>query len=156
MTQVRVRNAVFDDCAALADMRLRSIARLCSPDHSGNAAAIEAWAGDSGPSKFVEMLDHPEVTLLIAEIEGKRAGLGSSLRDTVTLNYVDPDFRFMGVSKAIMSALEADMVAHGVSKARLFSTRTALPFYLSIGWTITGEGTPKQGTPMSKQLAPPA
>jgi GNAT superfamily N-acetyltransferase len=53
--------------------------------------------------------------------------------DEVTLNYVSPDARFRGVSRALLRALEARARARGNSGCRLSGTETARRFYRSAG-----------------------
>jgi GNAT superfamily N-acetyltransferase len=74
-------------------------------------------------------------------------------------NYVSPDARFRGVSRAMLAALEARAMERGNARCTLVSTETARRLYLSAGYTEDGPGQRKQGSagsfPMSKPLAPP-
>jgi GNAT superfamily N-acetyltransferase len=74
----------------------------------------------------------------------------------ITLNYVAPDARFRGVSRALLSALEARAVERGNRRCTLTSTETAHRFYQSAGYVDDGAPTGKFGTgsgyPMSKQI----
>ncbi|MGB3335713.1 MAG: GNAT family N-acetyltransferase, partial [Devosia sp.] len=127
-----------------------SIRQLCGADHQQDEVAIAAWVG--GPDKFVRLLQRPEAVLVVAELDGALAGLAGFSGDSVTLNYVHPDFRFRGVSKALMREVEARLAAAGVAIGRLDSTHTALSFYRAIGWVETGVGSPDRGIPMTKRL----
>jgi GNAT superfamily N-acetyltransferase len=51
----------------------------------------------------------------------------------ITLNYVAPEARFRGVSKALLRQLEADAKALGIAQSSLESTETALRFYRDLG-----------------------
>lgn len=145
-----IRAATLDDAAAMAELRQASIRQLCGADHHDDPAAIADWVG--GPDKFVRLLQRSETTLIVAEIDGALAGLAGFSGDGVTLNYVHPQFRFRGVSKALMQEVEARLAAAGVMVGRLDSTVTALPFYRAIGWVETGTGSPGQGIAMRKRL----
>lgn len=134
----------------MALLREASIRQLCSADHRDDPAVIAAWVG--APDKFVHLLGQPGTVLIVAELEGRMAGLAGLSGDTVTLNYVHPQFRFRGVSKALIGALEARLATAGVAVGRLNSTVTALPFYRSIGWAEVGDVSPDQGIPMQKRL----
>ncbi len=57
----------------------------------------------------------------------------------ITLNYVLPEARFRGVSKAVLSALEAYLRAEGHVRSTLSSTRTAHRFYREAGYVGAGE-----------------
>ena len=52
----------------------------------------------------------------------------------ITLNYVSPDARFRGVSKALIERLEAQARELGLDRCALNSTGTARQFYLSLGY----------------------
>ena len=74
----------------------------------------------------------------------------------ITLNYVAPDARFRGVSRALLRALEARALAGGNSRCTLTSTETAHRFYRSGGYVDDGASAGKFGAsasyPMSKVL----
>ena len=74
----------------------------------------------------------------------------------ITLNYVSPDARFRGVSRALLGALEARAVARGNTRCTLTSTETARRFYHAVGYTEIGVPIGKFGTtgsyPMTKNL----
>ena len=63
----------------------------------------------------------------------------------VLLNYVSPDARFRGVSRALLKALEARASARGAAVCGLESTETARRFYRSNGYAETGAATRKFG-----------
>ena len=76
----------------------------------------------------------------------------------VTLNYVAPDARFRGVSRALLRALERRAIERGNLRCTLTSTETARRFYLANGYVEEGHLPGKFGTrasyPMSKPLSP--
>jgi GNAT superfamily N-acetyltransferase len=77
----------------------------------------------------------------------------------ITLNYVSPDARLRGVSRALLTALETRAGERGNRRCTLLSTETAHRFYRSAGYVVDGPPQRKFGTtssyPMSKQLAAP-
>lgn len=77
--------------------------------------------------------------MLVAEMDGAVAAVGClNSADEIGLNYVAPQARFRGVSKALLKGLEAEMVALGTATGRLKSTQTAHRFYLAQGWEDLG------------------
>ncbi|WP_454624261.1 GNAT family N-acetyltransferase [Bradyrhizobium cenepequi] len=76
---------------------------------------------------------------------------------TIGLNYVSPDARFRGVSRALLRALEARAAERGNDRCNLISTETARRFYLSNGYVEDGPPVAVFGTsssyPMTKSLA---
>jgi GNAT superfamily N-acetyltransferase len=81
-----------------------------------------------------------------------------SVTDTgeITLNYVSPDARFRGVSRALLGAFEARAIQRGNLRCVLISTETARRFYHANGYVEDGPVARKFGTcasyPMSKPL----
>ncbi|WP_244617249.1 GNAT family N-acetyltransferase [Pleomorphomonas diazotrophica] len=71
------------------------------------------------------------------------------------LNYVTPEARFRGISKAILRSLEAYLRDLVHTECRLTSTETAHAFYLAMGYGDAGEPDLRRsvsGRPMHKLL----
>lgn len=145
-----IRDALPADAAAMTAVRAASIRDLCAPDHGGDAATIARWIGPD--DKFDKLLAQPDLTLIVVEVDGQIVGLGGVSGEWVVLNYVHPAFRLQGISKAIMQALEARMVAQGIAVGFLDSTATAVQFYQSIGWLADGPFDRDVGQPMQKSF----
>jgi GNAT superfamily N-acetyltransferase len=77
----------------------------------------------------------------------------------ITLNYVSPDARFRGESRALLMALETRAQERGNRRCTLLSTETAHRFYRAARYIDDGPPQGKFGTtssyPMSKELAAP-
>ena len=86
------------------------------------------------------MMNNPNQTVWVAEVSGEIAAVGAVVGDTIVLNYVAPEHRFQGVSKALLAGMEDSFRNAGISVAELVSTRTALRFYLASGWSELGPG----------------
>jgi GNAT superfamily N-acetyltransferase len=74
----------------------------------------------------------------------------------INLNYVSPDARFRGVSRALLCALEARAAERGNARCTLISTETAHRFYRAHGYSDEGPPVGEFGTtggyPMAKVL----
>ena len=80
------------------------------------------------------MVKTAEELLLVAVEGGAILGVGSVTdAGEITLNYVAPDSRFRGVSRALLGALEMRAAERGYTRCTLTSTETAHRFYLSGG-----------------------
>lgn len=145
-----IRDAVPADAAAMAALRAASIRTLCTPDHGGDETTIARWIGPA--DKFDKLLQQPDLTLIVVDVDGEMAGLGGMSGEWVVLNYVHPDFRLKGISEAVMLALESRMVAQGILMGYLDSTETAVRFYEAIGWSKSGPFDRDIGQPMEKRL----
>jgi GNAT superfamily N-acetyltransferase len=87
-------------------------------------------------------------------IEGQRiAGVAAVQADGgVLLNYVAPEARFKGASKSLMHDIDVWASHRGLQWLTLESTATALRFYLSNGWTLTGPPQPGFGVTMRNPM----
>ncbi len=136
---MRIRDAVAEDAAAAAMVLRRSITELCTADHQGRAERLEPWLANKTPENVAAWIAAKGTRIVVAEAGGAILGVGgASARGEILLNYVSPDARFRGVSKAVLDALEAWLVTGGVDIFRLSSTATARQFYLDRGYLETG------------------
>ena len=113
----------------------------------------------------IETLAQPEMHFFACAVDGKIVGCGGMWMHgdyaEVKRVYVEPSARGLGLSKKIMSALEADALAHGVRVARLETgiyQPEALGLYRRLGYADCGSfGDYPANDPMSvfmeKQLA---
>jgi GNAT superfamily N-acetyltransferase len=154
---ISVRPANAADVPAMSRVLTRSITELCAADHRDDPALVARWTANKSVAGVEKMLASEGVTLLVAERDGTIAAVGAIIEpDTIGLNYVDPDHRFAGVSKALLEAMEGELRARGIREARLHSTRTAHEFYLGAGWEDSGppeDGFGMRDYPMRKTLA---
>ena len=154
---IRVRLAEAKDVEAMSRVMTRSIAELCAADHGGDPETIAGWTRNNTPQGVAQMLANPQLSLFVAEIGGHVGAVGAIAGpDTVALNYVSPDHRRRGLSRALLARMEAEMAARGTDLAWLTSTRTALEFYRAHGWQDAGPpelGHDVSGYPMTKRLA---
>ena len=153
-----VRPAAEADVPDMSRVLIASITELCGPDHGGAPERLATWTANKTPEGVARMLADPDLRVLVAELDGRVAGVGAALpgKGEVSLNYVDPAVRFRGVSKALLVALEAELREQGVIDAELTATNTARKFYHAAGWS--DDAAPVacmggQGHRMRKRLA---
>lgn len=133
------RGRTADADAAIATLR-RSITELCGQDHQGEAGALAAWLGNKTVATWGAWIARKDAVVLVAERAGSIAGGGmADLCGTILLNYVHPDARFSGVSKAMLTALENGSRRQGNRACRLESTKTARAFYERCGYLPEGD-----------------
>jgi len=99
----------------------------------------------------------PDNSLLVAVEDGSVVAVGSVTDGgKINLNYVSPDARFRGVSRALLGALEARASERGNTRCTLISTETARRFYRANGYSEKGAPVGEFGTtagyPMAKLL----
>ncbi len=126
--------------AAVRTLR-RSITELCVADHQNEAGKLEPWLRNKTVADWANWLERDDAVVFVAERDGEVVGVGATaLRGEILLNYVHPDARFAGVSKAMLAALEAVLRGQGVARSRLKSTVTARAFYEGRGYIPDASG----------------
>jgi GNAT superfamily N-acetyltransferase len=154
---MQIRDAVPEDADAACETIRRSIGELCTADHGNDPEILTRWLGNKRPDIFQSWIANPDASLLVAVEDGHVLAVGGVTNaGEITLNYVSPDARFRGVSRAMLRALEARTAERGNTHCRLHSTETARRFYLANGYTEVGPPAGKFGTtssyPMTKTL----
>lgn len=134
---IAVRPARPDDVPDMSRVLIASITELCAADHGNGAERLASWTANKTPDGVKAMFAQPGLSLLVGVLDGRVAAVGAMIpaNGEIALNYVDPAARFRGVSKALLSTMEAELRRQGVAEARLTSTITARAFYHAVGWT---------------------
>ena len=155
---MEIRDAVPADAPAACEVLRRSIIELCVADHHDDPAILERWLANKTPEIIASWIAQAASSMLVAVEAGVILAVGAVTdAGEVRLNYVSPDGRFRGVSRAMLRALESRAIERGNSCCTLFSTETARRFYRDAGYVETGPPHGTFGTtgsyPMSKRLA---
>lgn len=155
---MNIRDAVISDAPQMVEVMQRSISELCAADHENDPAKLKAWLANKTIETVVRWIGGEGASYLVAENDGVLLAVGGVF-DTgeISLNYVSPDARFRGVSKAMLQELEHRAFRHGNLRTTLNSTITAQRFYEQSGYVVTGPSPGKFATaggfPMSKWLS---
>jgi GNAT superfamily N-acetyltransferase len=132
---VIIRRATAADAEQGATVLRRSIVELCHADHGGDPAAIAAWTANKTPHDWRAWLQRDDIALIVAVEDDRVLGVGLvSDRGEIRLNYVSPDARLRGVSKALLTHMERWARDRGVERMTLESSRTGERFYLASGY----------------------
>ncbi|MPZ55993.1 MAG: GNAT family N-acetyltransferase [Rhizobiales bacterium] len=149
------RKAHMEDAEVACLVVRRSITELCAADHKGDARTLDLWLANKTAENMRRWINQHHVFVAIegAQIFGVGAIMSSG---EIILNYVSPEARFRGVSKGLITRLEAQAADLAVDMITLQSTATARRFYLSAGYKETGPPTKGFGItfgyPMAKAL----
>ena len=154
---ITIRDAAPDDAQAASQVLRESISQLCVADHRNDPAILNAWLANKTPETVAAWAKQKGRSLLLAVKDDAVLAVGGVTdAGEITLNYVAPEARFRGVSRALLRALEARAAERGNSRCTLTSTETAHRFYQSAGYVDDGAPQGKFGTaasyPMSKQI----
>ena len=132
---MEIRLAREDDSAAACQTMRRSITELCVADHKNDPTILARWLANKTPKNFLAWMARPDNFLLVAVEDGAVLSVGCVTDGgEITLNYVSPDARFRGVSRAMLKALEQRARACGNGRCTLTSTGTARRFYRAAGY----------------------
>jgi GNAT superfamily N-acetyltransferase len=98
----------------------------------------------------------PDNSVLVAVARGTILAVGLVTdAGEVRLNYVSPDAKHRGISRALLRALETRAQQRGNVRCRLTSTATARRFYHANGYVEDGRLDGKFGTPASYAMSKP-
>jgi GNAT superfamily N-acetyltransferase len=133
--RMEIRVAHTGDAEQACMVLRRSIQELCHADHNGDAARLADWLSNKTPENVAAWIRNPQSLVFVA-VEGETILGVAAMTKTgkITLNYVSPDARFRGISKALIDRLEAQARELGLDRCTLNSTETARQFYLSRGY----------------------
>ncbi len=133
--RMEIRVARTEDAEQACRVLRRSIQELCHADHNGDAARLADWLFNKTPENMAAWIRNPQNLVFVAT-EGETILGVAAMTNTgkITLNYVSPDARFRGISKALIDRLEAQAQELGLDRCTLNSTETARKFYLSLGY----------------------
>ena len=133
--RMEIRVARTEDAEQACMVLRRSIQELCHADHNGDATRLADWLFNKTPENMAAWIRNPQSLVFVAT-EGETILGVAAMTNTgkITLNYVSPDARFRGVSKALINQLEAQARELGLDYCTLNSTETARRFYLSLGY----------------------
>ena len=134
----------------------RSIVELCHADHRGDAAVLEKWLANKTPDNITKWIMRADNNVFVAERDGEILGVAAVTdRGEILLNYVSPDARFCGITKALLARMEAVARARGNTECTLTSTATAHRLYLEAGYRDRGAPPSGMGVAtMVKRLTP--
>lgn len=147
---MKIRRAKAADADEGIAVLKRSIVELCVADHGGDPNKVAEWTANKSKEMWLAWCAQEATSLFVALGEARIVGVGM-MKDNgeILLNYVSPDARFTGVSRALLSRMEAEARGLGLACCVLESTETAREFYRTAGYE-SEQGSP---TRMTKYLS---
>lgn len=150
---MQIREASVEDAVEACQVVRRSIAELCHADHQDDPIVLKKWLNNNTSNNMRSWIADPDSYVVVATEGAAIIGVGAiTSSGEITLNYVSPDTRFRGVSKAILNQLEARARELGNNTCALTSTETARRFYLSAGYVQFGPPEPSIGKGLSYRM----
>ena len=107
---MQIREARIEDAVEACHVVRRSIAELCLVDYQDDPAVLQKWLANKTPANLRSWISGPDNHVFVATDGEAILGVASvTTGGEITLNYVSPDARFQGVSKALLKHLEASL-----------------------------------------------
>ena len=132
---ITVRKARVEDAPEAVETLRRSITELCIADHGYSQGTLEGWLANKTEDQWCDWIDRPDISVFVAELDRSVRGVGLIAHTgEVRLNYVHPETRLRGISRALLSAMEDEALRRGLTRCFLESTKTALRFYRANGY----------------------
>ncbi len=157
---ITLRPYAATDASALTSLYRASVRQIAAADYS--LPQILAWAPDLvDEGRFGQECEAKSTW--VAEVVAKIAGF-SDLEDDghVDMLYVHPDFRRIGVARALLQHIEKLARSRGVRRLYTEASITARPVFEAMGFrmispqTVTIRGASLRNYRMEKPLGPPA
>jgi GNAT superfamily N-acetyltransferase len=149
--KLEIRAAHLGDAEEICVIARRSITELCVADHDNDARVLDAWLGNKTITNVQSWISSNPSGVFVAVTDRVVCGVAVILPSgEVVLNYVSPDARFKGASKALMTRLEKRGGELGLDRITLVSTVTAHRFYRRLGYADFGEPVLFAGKPAFK------
>jgi GNAT superfamily N-acetyltransferase len=135
---MHIREFRIEDAVGACQVLRRSIVELCTADHRNDAVIQDRWLKNKTPASVASWISQPNSHVFVAvDDEGAILAIGAvTSAGEITLNYVSPDARFQGISRALLERLEVRAQELGNFVCTLTSTGTARRFYLSSGYVV--------------------
>src|SRR4051812_47415127 len=115
---MQVRCAHDGDADEAANVVRWSITELCAAEYRGDTQVLARWLANKTPEDFRRWIGSADRSVCVAaRADEWLAAVGMvAWRGEILLNYVAPEARFLGGSKALvahMEAMEGHLRAHG-------------------------------------------
>ena len=151
---MEIRDAVACDAKEACEVLRRSIKELCAADHGNDPAILARWLANKTRDNVAVWIARPDASVLVAAESGAIVAVGMVTdAGEILVNYVSPEARFRGVSRALLAALESRAAERGAPECRVESTETAHRFYRARGYVEDGAPSGKFGMSAGYRMA---
>jgi GNAT superfamily N-acetyltransferase len=148
------------DAGIISRIIERSIRIGCARDHRNHPLTVATWTHNKTIEHIQPWLIDPRFYLNIALLQDKPIGVAmASTSGKVAFCYVQPEWFRRGAGQALVRDLEDWLIAQGLQRARLNSTRTSEAFYRHLGYQPFAQSfmvAGLQAIPMHKGLPSPS
>lgn len=153
------RYATINDVIGVKQVILESI-KNCFDDHHGEEEIIENWCKNKTNENILKwILDDQNICVTVENINHEIVGfaLFNLKQQMLLLCYVKPAYQAKGIGKELLNLIESLARDKGIFHLKLNSSKTALKFYLNLGYILGKEhyndNTKRYSYSMYKNLA---
>lgn len=134
---LKIIAATNEHAAEMVALTIASITQLCFEDHGNDPEYLAEWLANKTTEQMTVWINDPNQYVIVAFVNNVMVGAGGcNEQGHIMRNYVHPEHRFKGISKALMANMEDYLHLAGIKQASLESSETALRFYLDLGWRV--------------------
>ena len=155
-----IRPATLADAGIISRIIERSIRVGCALDHRNDPHIVATWTHNKTIEHIQPWLTDPRLYLNIALLQDKPIGVAmAATNGALAFCYVQPEWFRRGAGQALVHDLEGWLIARGLCRARLNSTKTSEAFYRHLGYEPCARTFMVAGLraiPMHKGLVPPS
>jgi putative acetyltransferase len=136
---IRIARAGEEHREGICRAHKASITVLCAGHYTPQE--MRSWIGGRQPDDYLPGIR--ENVFLIALTRGRVAGFAEMqpADGLIKALYVHPGHVRSGIGSTLVKCLETEARQAGLALLRLDATLNSVPFYLSRGYTLQGEGT---------------
>ncbi|VAW41064.1 hypothetical protein MNBD_GAMMA01-1742 [hydrothermal vent metagenome] len=117
----------------------KSIIELCGPDYGNDSTILNAWIENKTEENLIKWIESKETYSITALVENTIVGFGlSNITGEILLLYILPEYKRKGIGESIYLYIEELLLKNNVTKVIAYSTITAKPFYLKMGFSQFG------------------
>ena len=132
----KVRRPRTDEAQAIIDLHRDTGERVNSQDYTDEQ--ISVWLSSRRNDEITEELIRKDHWWVCVDDSGRLLGLGTKADNQITGLYVHADHLREGIGSSILSHMEAQILATGVTEILVESTITAAGFYRRMGYEEIG------------------
>lgn len=120
------------DAPAMAKLFCDTVQTICAKDYTKEQ--LDAWISGADTEKWHERFSHS--LTLIAESGNDIIGFANLDGDLLDMLYISKYYQRLGLGTELVTQLQLAARRRGLRRLVTFSSLTAKPFFLSLGWSI--------------------
>ena len=120
------------DAPAMAKLFCDTVQTICAKDYTKEQ--LDAWTSGADTEEWHERFSHS--LTLIAESGNDIIGFANLDGDLLDMLYISKYYQRLGLGTELVTQLQLAARRRGLRRLVTFSSLTAKPFFLSLGWSI--------------------